>query len=485
MAINRRAASWLIIAALTASLTALTTAQALRQYHDLQTGWSWDLAYYNQWFWLLTQGGGELTVRPIASYATEGPSIWKMNYLAPIRFVLAPFYAIFPDPRALLVLHNVIFWWVIPAAYTLVRSESESKSEWVALSAAFLVPLTPLIWPLAWNDFRELQLVFPFVLWAVQGIRSRRVGLSAIGIGGMLACRQEFAVMVALLAFLPPRKPEDSSTTGVWRLAIFDVGLIWLLFGFFGYLKLMVGPRAPEAYINEFLGPKATVAQTLGTAGEILFYGVGGWVFLALLAPGVAILAIPWIWSLSSGRWALRLLAGPSWHHVRYAVPMLSMSLAAGLVGYAHLANWLRGRPGGPVALALAWLLAAVVSLTGLYRVTTLMEAVPPAVAPDDVAPYWAFVRQVKPDETVLAAYEFTAPLSSRRGLYSYIMNQNQPKGFPTLGPEFTWIFLRASGIGPEWFVDQGFRVVHRGESLIVLRREPGRSGIGLERSSG
>ena len=33
----------------------------------------------------------------------------------------------------------------------------------VALSAAALVPLTPLLWPLVWNDFRELQLVAPFV----------------------------------------------------------------------------------------------------------------------------------------------------------------------------------------------------------------------------------------------------------------------------------------------------------------------------------
>jgi len=474
VAINSRAVAWLLVAALTASLTALTTAQALRRYHDLQSGWSWDLAYYNQWFWLLSQGGGELTVRPIASYSIEGPSIWRMNYLAPIRFILAPFYLIFPDPRVLLIIHGIVFWWVIPAAHTLVRSELEpgSRSEWVALSAAFLVPLTPLLWPLAWNDFRELQLAFPFVLWAVQGIRSRRIGLSALGIGGMLACRQEFAALVVLMAFLPPRRPEDSSTTGIWRLVIFDVGLIWILFGFFGYLELMVGPRAAEAYVNEFLGPRATIAQTLETAGELMFYGVGGWTFLALLAPRVAVLAIPWIWSLCGGRWALWLLAGPGWHHVRYTVPLLAMSLAAGLVGYARLANWLRARPGGPIALALAWLLAAGVGLTGLHRVMTLMEEIPPAVAPADVAPYWTFVRQVKPDETVLAAYEFTAPLSSRRGLYSYIMFGNPPKGFPTLGPEFTWIFLRASGLDPEMFIKQGFRVVHRGESLIVLRRD-------------
>ena len=45
----------MLVAALTAALTAVTTVQALRRYHELRTGWSWDLAYYNQWFWALTQ----------------------------------------------------------------------------------------------------------------------------------------------------------------------------------------------------------------------------------------------------------------------------------------------------------------------------------------------------------------------------------------------------------------------------------------------
>ena len=35
-----------------------------------------------------------------------------MNYLAPIRLVLVPIYLIHPDPRTLLVIQNVVFWWV-------------------------------------------------------------------------------------------------------------------------------------------------------------------------------------------------------------------------------------------------------------------------------------------------------------------------------------------------------------------------------------
>jgi uncharacterized membrane protein len=162
-------AGWMAVVLLTAAMTTLSTYQSLRRYEDMRNGWSWDLAYYNQWYWALTQGDGVLSVRPIAAYATEGPSVWKMNYLSPLRFALVPIYRLFPDPRTLLVLQSIVFWWVIPAAYGLVRAES--RSEATALSAAALVPLTPLFWPLVWNDFRELQLVAPFILWAIRSVR--------------------------------------------------------------------------------------------------------------------------------------------------------------------------------------------------------------------------------------------------------------------------------------------------------------------------
>ncbi len=223
---------WPIVALLVAVLTCVSTVQSLDRYQELRSGWSWDLAYYNQWFWALTQGDGVVTVRPVSSYAQEGPSIWKMNYLAPIRLAIAPIYWLAPDPRTLLVIQNVMFWWVVPAAYTLVRSESRSRT--MALSAALLVPLTPLLWPLVWNDFRELQLAPAFVLWAVQGVRSRSAGLSALGIAGMLACRQEFAVMAATFAILPPRDPEPLSARLRWRHLLLLIGLGWLFFGFFG-----------------------------------------------------------------------------------------------------------------------------------------------------------------------------------------------------------------------------------------------------------
>src|SRR6516164_1290016 len=90
------------VAALTAVLTALTISQALVRYEEFRSGWSWDLAYYNQWFRAFNRGE-EITVRPLGPFCAEGPSVWASNYLAPVRLAIAPIHRAFPDPRTLLI----------------------------------------------------------------------------------------------------------------------------------------------------------------------------------------------------------------------------------------------------------------------------------------------------------------------------------------------------------------------------------------------
>ena len=464
-----RALPWLLVLGLMIALEAVTIRQALARYEALRSGWSWDLAYYNQWFWALTRGDGVLTVRPVASYAEEGPSVWKMNYLAPIRLVLVPIYRLFPGPRTLLVVQAVVFWWCLPAGYLLARNESGSERR--ALAATALIPLTPLLWPLAWNDFRELQLAVPFVLWGVEGYRGRHRGLAALGIGGMLACRQEFAPVVASLAILRPRPPEDLGRTYRWARAVVVIGATWLLFGFFGYLRWKVGPSAPRFYIEQFEGPKAPLDQTLATALDFLLVGLGSWAVLACFAPRAAALVLPWTWSLANGRWALRLLAAEEWHHVRYTAPMVALGLAAGLIGYARLGSWLSGLRGGRWLMPGVWLVAAAGLVAGTCEVQARLGYVPEPISPAEAEAVWSWIRRVGPDDGVLAVYHVTAPLSSRRVLYSYILDRNKPRGYPRLGPEFRWVFLRQRDLPESALTGQGFELVHRGEFLRIFRR--------------
>jgi hypothetical protein len=472
----RRVLPWLITLALTVALMAVTTRQALVRYREFRTGWSWDLAYYNQWLWAINFGDGRISVQPAAPYATEGPSVWKTNYLAPIRYALIPVYQRYPDPRTLLVVQNVVFWLVLPAAFTLVRSES--RSDLLALSAVLLVPLTPLLWPLVWNDFRELQLALPFVLWGIQGYRGRKLGLLAVGIGGMLACRQEFALVVATMAILPPREPEEIGRTYRWARGVVALGLGWMLLAFFGYLHWVVASNAAELYVAQFEGPKATLAETLATAFDFLAVGLGSWAVLALFAPRAAALALPWVWSLSNGRWALRFLGTEEWHHVRYTAPMVALVLAAGCLGYARVGTWLMQRPRGRWGLAAVWLVAAAGLLAADREVMDRLGRWHPPIAAEEAVELWRWIDQVGPDDGVLAVYDVTAPLSSRRTLYSYILEQNKPKGYPKLDPAIRWAFIRKDDLAPSVLIDQGFSLVYRGPYIRVFRRD-GRSGGG------
>ena len=195
------ALAWLAIAALTTVLIVANTHEALRRYRALDSGWSWDLAYYNQWFWSLTRGDGQMSVRPLAPYGQEDLSIWWSNYLVPVRLAIAPIYAMRPEPETLLVVEAVLLWMVVPAAFVLALGESESVL--VALAAACLVPLTPLLVPLAANDFRELQLAIPFVVLAVEGVRGAGGGWRRRGSSGCWRAGRNTPFLSRRLASFP------------------------------------------------------------------------------------------------------------------------------------------------------------------------------------------------------------------------------------------------------------------------------------------
>jgi hypothetical protein len=469
--------AWLLVLAATAAVAACTIHLALERYHALKSGWSWDLAYYNQWFWALTHGVDEISVRPIASYMNEGPSVWKTNYLAPLRYMIAPFYRFWPDPRFLLVVHATLFWLLLPASYGLVRFESGSRI--AALAAIPLVLLTPLLWPLALNDFRELQLGVPFAIWAVHGVRARSIGLAALGVGGLLACRQEYALLVASLAIVPSRagSRESIARRFGWAASLWFLGLGWLLVVFFGYLVAVSGWSTPAAYLAQFGGPRPRLGEWLWTALDFLAIGLGSWSIMSLATPSLAILIVPWVWGLAGGRWALPLVGTTEWHHVRYAAPLAAIGLAAGLVGGSRLWRLAGAFLDRPARWRLAmWVLAAAGQVAANGVMVHRFNQIPYPIGTAEAAEIWRFIAQITPEDGVIAHYDMTAPLSSRRLLSSYILKENQPRGFPfELDPAYRWVFMYPGDIDPDLLTLQGFTLVHRGPAVEIYRRaDPG-----------
>jgi len=222
----------------------------------------------------------------------------------PEPFRHPPIYAFFPGPRTLLLVQNAVFWLIVPAAYTLIRSES--KSEMLAISGAALTPLTPIAWPLVWNDFRELQLAIPFVLCAIQGWRGRNRVTTAAGIAGMLACRHEFAFIVAGLCIVRAREPETADQRRRWALAALVVGIGWFVFVFLPYPAWRAILHAPADYLAQFAGTGAPIRETVTAALEFFVIGLGPWTARAVFAPRIAVLTLPWLWIVSHGPWTLR-----------------------------------------------------------------------------------------------------------------------------------------------------------------------------------
>jgi uncharacterized membrane protein len=469
----RRFLPWLVVWAVACFLAVVTSVRSIERYHEFASGWPWDLAYNNQWFWAMLYGDSNLSIRPINFWGDEGPWIWTRTHLDPIRVLCVPIYAMFPDPRTLLVIQNVMLWWVVPAAFGLARSESGSDK--VGLLAASLVPLTPLLWPLAMNDYREMELGLPFVLWAIQGYRERRLGLAALGIFGALLCREEFGLFVASLAILPSKSAEDIGTTYRWARGVFTLGIGWIFFAFFGHQTLFVAHNAPELWLSHFSGPKLPLLMSLESAFLLLTVGLGSWVLLALFAPRVALLVLPWLIGLCRGRWDLRHLSSITWGNVRYTTPIVGILLAAGVIGFARAAQWCLARRWGRGLLAGLWVAIAVGLLATRVEIDRWLARAPRPISRADVAAAWTWIQRVGPEDGVLAPYSICAPLSSRRLLYSYTMAVNEPRGYPHLAPEITWVFLEPHRLDPALLAAQGFEVVYDGETLRIYHRERSR----------
>jgi hypothetical protein len=470
LSLMRRFLPWLVVWAFACLLAVVTSVRSIERYHEFASAWPWDLAYNNQWFWALLYGDSNLSIRPINFWGDEGPWIWIRTHFDVIRVLCVPVYALYPDPRTLLVIQNVMLWWTVPAAFGLVRSESRSVA--VGLLGALLVPLTPLLWPLALNDYREMELGLPFVIWAIQGYRERRRGLALFGIVGALLCREEFGLFVASMAILPPKAAEDIGTTYKWARAVFALGIGWIVFGFFGHQFLFVAHLAPEQWLAHFGGPKMPLMISLESALFLLIFGLGSWLLLALLAPRVAVLALPWLIGLCRGRWDLRHLDSYTWGNVRYTTPIVGVLLAAGLIGYARAADWCLRRRWGVGWLAGLWLALVIGLLVSRGEVDSRLARAPRPVSRADAAAAWPWIERVRPEDGVLASYSVSPPLSSRQFLYSNRMTINEPPGYPMLAPKICWAFLETPGHSPELLTSQGFEVVYAGETLRIYRRE-------------
>ena len=206
----------------------------------------------------------------------------------------------------------------------------------------------------------------------------------------------------------------------------------------------MVGRRDSQRVYRAVLGPQGIVQPDPGNLARNAAAGNGGLGVLGMPGssgrdPGVA-LDLGTVQRPMGDAAALDL--GMAQRPLRDADGRIV--LAAGLIGYARLANWLRAAVAAaePV-MALAWVCAALICGVGLRDVADRLARVPVPIDREEAEQVWSWIRQVGHDDAVMVDYEVSAPLSSRRQLYGCELDANLPKGFPKLDPEFRWLFIR------------------------------------------
>ena len=192
---------------------------------------------------------------------------------------------------------------------------------------------------------------------------------------------------------------------------------------------------------------------------------MGAWAILACLAPRVAILGVALDLGPVQRAMGDAACSRPrNGTHVRYVMPMAAMVLAAGLIGYCATGELVTAASRRPSLMVMAWICAALFCGVGLRDVTNRLSRVPVPIDREEAEQVWAWIRQVGDDDAVMVDYELSAPLSSRRQIYGCELDANLPKGFPQLGPEFRWLFIRNTNRFYNLLLEQGFEVVHQGK---------------------
>ena len=148
-----------------------------------------DLGNMAQSIWSSTQGS------PLTYTSEEGPKSRLAGHMELIYFAITPIYALFPDPRVLLVLQAALFAAGSIPVYRLASRRLGNHGLALMLSATYLfypVAQTAVIF-----DFHGDTLAMVFLLFAIEALDRR--SKAAFVIWSLLALACKFYVAFALL----------------------------------------------------------------------------------------------------------------------------------------------------------------------------------------------------------------------------------------------------------------------------------------------
>lgn len=494
----------LLVAGLALAAAALTSWLSLRRYAAYNSGML-DLGNMAQAIASVTRG------QPLVFTYVDGATS-RLAFHVELAYVLfAPFYAIWPDPRLLLIGQAVLYASGALPAYFLAARRLEHAPSAALLATAYLaypVALTAVLF-----DFHGDTLAMPILLWAIDALDRRAWRSYALWLALALSCKFYVAAPVALMGLVIWRwGPPDQRRAGLITAA---VACAYGAAAFFVIRPLFTTAETSSAhrglsYLSFYFGRLQELA--LSTLPRLLSAAVVFGPALLLALPG-------WRWLLPALPLTLAALlsTGPGgaydyrYHHYAVAVPFIIAAMIDGAARRRQAALAPTSRPprrnwGTDVAFS-ALTIALISALVVDQPLNPLFWLRLPGQGLDHAA-YGLHPRDALKDRFLAEHVPPTAPIAASMFLASHLVNRetlyvtrypDDPGGerLPSLLPRvdyvladalFDWRVINdgtvAGGAAYEQHEiavllrDPSFGLVKANDGLLLFARDPGPAAL-------
>ena len=382
------------------------------------TSEAWDLAYYQQVVWSITQGQW--------FYSSFARANSLGTHLELVLVLLAAIEKLWPSPTVLVIFSSAGLAATAPAAYFFFRAilpADRAESPWLAVALSAPIPFWAAIQESARDFFHPENLALPLALLAAwAGIRGHRVAMWCLCVL-TLTCKEDQVYTIGVLALLM-RAYGASEIKRHWRFILYLAGG-WFLIGTGLIQQQLRGPNGYTDFVH--LVPAQAVLETLVRPDALLMVAgiVASMFAFPALAPRWLLLVIPpYLANVLSEHVPQNVL------HLHYVMLLLFPLMVAGAVGARRFLEKRSIRPAAALAAALPALIIGFAA--GRF---------PPALGTDIPSAYERSnaVAQLR---AAAAAIPGDAPVNADAGLTVWLANRHTINDFPDMLDGSSYVIL-------------------------------------------
>jgi len=283
-----------------------------------------DLGNMTQAIWSATQG------QPLLYSTAQGASASRLSgHVEAVYFLLAPLYALWPDPRLLLVVQAALFALGTLPVYRLALRRTGSR--FAARGLALIYLLYPTALTSVLFDFHSDTLAMPLLLFALDALDARAWRRYALFVALALSCKFYLAAPVAgigVYAYLWGGQRRAGALT-IAAAAFYGAVAFLVVRPLFAGVAVGAA-QSSQGYLAYYFGRMSEIRDTLGDRllsaivvfGPALLIAWRGWRWLL---PGLPIGLAALLTTGPGGAYDFR------YHHYAVVVPFIMLAAISGV----------------------------------------------------------------------------------------------------------------------------------------------------------